>query len=199
MVRYKSNKQAFIIAGLVILLCLVSLSGATLALFSSDLNKGTIGVITTAGQVDVDIVDTDDVTLQKRALAFMTTSGSKTNTEDVLFEPGATFYTQGFQVKNVGNIPINFSITLSKNDEVDMDLFNKAFEIRVVKEGDDPSASPLISDFQGYYLDVGEKTDTYYLYIKMYETAGNEFKGESYTGIGITVYAVQGNVSMEEY
>ena len=99
----------------------------------------------------------------------------------------------------MGNIPINFSITLSKNDEVDMDLFNKAFEIRVVKEGDDLSASPLISDFQGYYLDVGEKTDTYYLYIKMYETAGNEFKGESYTGIGITVYAVQGNVSMEEY
>ena len=33
MFRYRSNKQAFIIAVLVILLCLVSLTGATLALF----------------------------------------------------------------------------------------------------------------------------------------------------------------------
>ena len=197
--QYKSNKQAFIIAGLVILLCLVSLTGATWALFSSDLKNGTIGVVTTAGNVEVDIVDTSDESLQDKALAFVTTSGAQTNSGNVLFEPGAAFYTQGFQVKNAGNIPINFSMTLSKNDDVDIDSFNRAFEVRVVKEGQDLSDAVLLSDFQGYYLEAGARTETYYLYIKMVESADNEFNGAYYSGIGITVYAVQGNVALEDH
>ena len=40
MLRYKSNKQACIIAALVILLCLVCLAGSTLALFTSDPEDG---------------------------------------------------------------------------------------------------------------------------------------------------------------
>jgi hypothetical protein len=32
----------------------------------------------------------------------------------------------------------------------------------------------------------------------MKDTAGNEFQGKTYTGIGVTVYAVQGNVTIEE-
>ena len=47
-------------------------------------------------------------------------------------------------------------------------------------------------------LEVGEKTDTYYLVIKMREEAGNEFQDKSYTGIGVTVYAVQGNAEVGE-
>ena len=35
------------------------------------------------------------------------------------------------------------------------------------------------------------------LYIKMKETAGNEFSNEHYSGIGITVTAVQGNVPID--
>jgi hypothetical protein len=57
MLRYKSHKQAFIMAALVILLCLVCLTGATLALFTGNVNDGTIGIITTTGDIAVDIVD----------------------------------------------------------------------------------------------------------------------------------------------
>ena len=128
MIRYKTNKQAFIIAALVILLCLVCLTGATLALFTSDPNDGTIGIVTTSGDVEIDIVDTSGVTLQNRALAFMTTSGA-TDSDDVLFEPGATFYTQGFKIKNTGDIPVNFSLSVSKDDKIDMEEFAKAFEL----------------------------------------------------------------------
>ena len=42
MFRYKSNKQAIIIAALIILLCFVCLTGSTLALFTNDPEKGTI-------------------------------------------------------------------------------------------------------------------------------------------------------------
>ena len=195
MFRYKSHKQAFIMTALVILLCLVCLTGATLALFTSDPNDGTIGIITTSGDVEIDIVDTSGVTLQNRALAFMTTSGA-TDSNDILFEPGATFYTQGFKIKNTGDIPVNFSLSVSKDDKIDMEEFDKAFELWIVKEGDDFSSAEKITEFKVNGLAAGESSETYYLFIKMKESVGNEFQGKTYTGIGVTVYAVQGNAQL---
>ena len=195
MIRYKTNKQAFIIAALVILLCLVCITGATLALFTSDPNDGTIGIVTTSGDVEIDIVDTSGVTLQNRALAFMTTSGA-TDSDDVLFEPGATFYTQGFKIKNTGDIPVNFSLSVSKDDKIDMEEFAKAFELWIVKEGDDFSNAEKLTEFKVNGLAAGESSDTYYLFIRMKESVGNEFQGKTYSGIGVTVYAVQGNAKL---
>ena len=195
MIRYKTNKQAFIIAALVILLCLVCLTGATLALFTSDPNDGTIGIVTTSGDVEIDIVDTSGVTLQNRALAFMTTSGA-TDSENVLFEPGATFYTQGFKIKNTGDILVNFSLSVSKDDKIDMEEFAKAFELWIVKEGDDFSNAEKLTEFKVNGLAAGESSDTYYLFIRMKESVGNEFQGKTYSGIGVTVYAVQGNAEL---
>ena len=195
MFRYKTNKQAVIIAALVILLCLACLTGATLALFTSDPNDGTIGIVTTSGDVEIDIVDTSGVTLQNRALAFMTTSGA-TDSDDVLFEPGATFYTQGFKIKNTGDILVNFSLSVSKDDKIDMEEFAKAFELWIVKEGDDFSNAEKLTEFKVNGLAAGESSDTYYLFIRMKESVGNEFQGKTYSGIGVTVYAVQGNAKL---
>ena len=196
MFRYKSHKQAFIMTALVILLCLVCLTGATLALFTSDPNDGTIGIVTTSGDVEIDIVDTSGVTLQNKALLFMTTSGAA-DSNDILFEPGATFYTQGFKIKNTGDIPVNFSLSVSKDDKIDMEEFDKAFELWIVKEGEDFSGAKKITNFKVDGLPAGESSDTYYLFIKMKESVGNEFQGKTYTGIGVTVYAVQGNAQLD--
>ena len=196
MFRYKSHKQAFIMTALVILLCLVCLTGATLALFTSDPNDGTIGIITTSGDVEIDIVDTAGATLQNRALDFITASGTPTDSGNVLFEPGATFYTQGFKIKNTGNIPVNFSLSVSKDDKIDMEEFDKAFELWIVKEGDDFQAAEKITNFKVNGLAAGKSSDTYYLFIRMNESVGNEFQGKTYTGIGVTVYAVQGNAQL---
>ena len=196
MFRYKSHKQAFIMTALVILLCLACLTGATLALFTSDLNDGTIGIITTSGDVEIDIVDTAGVTLQDRALAFMTTSGA-TSSENVLFEPGSVFYTQGFKITNKGNIPVNLSLSVSKDDRIDMEEFDKAFELWIVKEGDDFSTAERLTEFKVNGLAAGKSSETYFLFIKMKETVGNEFQGKTYTGIGVTVYAVQGNAKLD--
>ncbi len=196
MFRYKSHKQAFIMTALVILLCLVSLVGATLALFTSDPNDGTIGIITTSGDVEIDIVDLSGETLQNRALDFITASGTPTDSGNVLFEPGATFRTQGFKVKNTGDIPVNFSLSVSKDDKIDMEEFDKAFELWIVKEGDDFSSAEKITNFKVNGLVAGESSETYYLFIKMKESVGNEFQDKTYTGIGVTVYAVQGNAQL---
>ena len=197
MFRYKSHKKAFIMTALVILLCLVCLTGATLALFTSDPNDGTIGIITTSGDVEIDIVDTSGATLQNRALEFITASGTPTDSGNVLFEPGATFRTQGFRVKNTGDIPVNFSLSVSKDDKIDMEEFDKAFEIWIVRENDeDFKNAERITNFKGR-LEVGESSEKYCLVIKMKETVGNEFQGKTYSGIGVTVYAVQGNATID--
>ena len=56
MFRYKSSMKSVTIAVMVILLCMICLVGATLALFG-DTADGAIGIITTAGDIKVDIVD----------------------------------------------------------------------------------------------------------------------------------------------
>jgi hypothetical protein len=199
MFHYKTHKQKFIITALVILLFFGCFVGVTLALFKSDLldgNDGTIGIITTSGNVEIDIVDLSGKTLQNKALALMTSSGA-TDSEKVLFEPGATFYTQGFKIKNTGDIPVNFSLSVSKDDKIDMEELDKAFELWIVKEGDDFRNAKKLTEFKVNGLAAGESSDTYYLFIKMQETAGNEFQGKTYTGIGVTVYAVQSNARFD--
>ncbi len=194
MFTYKTSKQALIISTLAILLCFTCLTGATFALFTNDPNDGTIGVVVTSGEIKVDIVDTSDVTLQGRALSFITSSAEG----DHFFEPGATFYTQGFQVKNEGGIPINFSLSVSKDDSINMEEFEKAFDIWIVRADDENFANAeRLTNFKGS-LEAGKSSEIYHLFISMKETAGNEFQGKNYTGIGVTVYAVQGNVTIEE-
>ena len=196
MSRYKSNKYIFFIAALVILLCLVCITGATFAIFTNDVDDGTIGVVATAGNIEIDIVDVLGNTLKNKALTFKTTS---TATEEgvILFEPGAIFYTEGFKIANKGDIPINFCVSVSKDDDVDMEAFDEAFEVWIVQEGDDFSNAQKLSEFEVDGLAAKTNSKTYYLFIKMKETAGNQFQGNVYTGIGITVYAVQGNVEIE--
>jgi hypothetical protein len=140
-------------------------------------------------------VDTAGVTLQNKALAFMTTTGMAEDS-DILFEPGATFYTQGFRIQNVGDIPVNFTLSVSKDDSIDMAEFDEAFEVWIVKEGDDINAAQKLSSFKVDGLSAGDSSDTYYLVIKMKESVGNEFQNKTYTGIGVTVYAIQGNAKL---
>ena len=141
-------------------------------------------------------MDTSGATLQNRALAFMTTSGTPGSSE-VLFEPGATFYTQGFKIENKGNITVNFRISVSKDDQINMEEFDKAFELWIVKDGDDFQAAERLTEFKVNGLAAEKSSDTYYLLIKMKETVGNEFEDKKYTGIGVTVYAVQGNATIK--
>ena len=195
MFRYKSYKQTFIVAALIILLCLVCLTGATFALFTNDPNDGTIGIITTAGDVKVDIIDSSSgESLVGKVLQFRSSSEER----QIIFEPGATFVTQGFKVKNAGNIPVNFCLYVSRDENINMEEFIDAFDVWITKDPTDLKSAERLTEFYGR-LEVGQPTDEiYYLVIKMKETAGNQFQGKEYTGIGVTVYAVQGNVEIEE-
>lgn len=193
MIRYKTNKQAIIIAALIILLCLTTLTGATLALFTNDPKDGTIGIVTTTGNVDVDIVDDTDAhqTLVGSVLQFRSS-----NDGEIFFEPGATYGTEGFKIANKGDIPIKFRVYISEDEEEDMNEFHKAFEVWIGRSENPDGTTQKITEFEDE-LPVGAiSEDTYYLFVKMKETADNTFQNTSYSGIGITVYAVQGNADI---
>lgn len=189
MSRYKPNKKTFIIAAMVILLCLVSITGATFALFTSTTEDGKIGINTTSGSLKVDIIDASDnpTSLVGDVLDFITTSDK----QEILFEPGAMYYTEGFRVKNNGTIPMNFILYISEDETVSED-FSEAFEVWLTNDPTSRSNMVKIQEFDGG-LAVGETSDIYYLVFRMKETAGNEFQDRAFTGVGITVCAVQGN------
>ena len=188
MSRYKASYNKFIIAAMVILLCLISITGATLALFTSDVNDGTIGINATSGNVKVDIVDEKDTrSLVGEFLKFETLTPG----DEVLFEPGATYYTEGFRIKNKGDIPLDYILYVSE-DETISDDFSEAFDVWIVTDRADAKGEVKLMDFNGE-LAVGQCSEIYYLVFRMKETAGNEYQDRTFSGVGVTVCAVQGN------
>lgn len=189
MFRYKSFKTTLIIAALVILLCLVCITGATFALFTDTSGDGKIGINTTSGNLAVDIVDAKDQgSLVGEVLDFITTS------EDgqALFEPGATFRTIGFCVKNVGNIPLDYILYISEDETLAED-FAEAFDVWITTDPTNRDSAVKLSEFEGFDLAPTKTSEVYYLVVSMKTTAGNEFQDRTFMGIGITVCAVQGN------
>ena len=195
MLRYKTNKQALIIAAVIILLCIICLTGSTLALFTNDPNKGTIGIITTTGRVDVNIIDSNNTSLEGQVLQFYTNS----NNRDIEFEPGAGFYTQGFKIVNEGNIPIKFHMYISEDDSEDMEAFHEAFEMWITTDPTNTASMQKLTEFYGELKYQSDASETYYLFVRMKSSAGNTFQNKEFTGIGITVYAVQGNADITDF
>lgn len=190
MLENRHYKKEIIIAVAVILLCVISVTGTTFALFTSNLNDGTIGVNVTSGNVEVDIQDTEGKTLVGDVLDFVTTGVNTT----LYWEPGATFYTQGFKVANVGNIPVNFKAYIENGNE-DTKLI-EALEFYVTDDLKNIKEAKRLNEFSGR-LEVGESSKTYYLVVHMKEDANNDYQGLYLTGVGITVLASQGNVNVD--
>ena len=174
---------------LILLLCLVSMVGVTYALFTSDPEDGTIGINVTSGRVEIDIENDAGVSIVGSALHL---SPDGRLMEDVTFEPGATVYTEGFRVVNEGSITVNFRMCVSRDASIDETEFLEAFDVFVTKTPNDLNSAEPIYDFTGTLGADGE-TDLYHLVVRMKDTAGNKFQGVTYEGIGVTVFAVQGN------
>ena len=195
MFRYKLDKKTIIIAAMVILLCLVSITGATFALFTSGVEDGTVGINTTSGNLKLDIISDDPdnpTSLVGDVLNFIPKDGES----EILFEPGATYRTQGFRVKNNGNVLLNYILYLSNDDSVSDNFFD-VFDVWITTDVSSLENGIPPQDFDGR-LGVGEISDVYYLVFQMKPSAGNEHQKQLFNGVGITVYATQGNVDAHE-
>ncbi len=192
------HTSTLIIAAIVILLCFASITGATLAIFTSSSEDGKIGINATSGNIEVDITNSseDPSSIVGEVLNFTTSSGEIIT--DVLFEPGAFYYTEGFRVQNKGDIPINFILYISedKKNPDEAGDFAHGFEVWLTNDPTDRSTMVKMQDFDGR-LEPDGISDVYYLVFRMKESAGNEFQNRTFTGIGVTVCAVQGNVNIK--
>lgn len=168
--------------------CFTAVIGVTFALFVSE-KDGNVGVNVSSGTVRVDIVDENRVSLIGKPFIFNTPTGS------ALFEPGACFYTQGFKIKNTGSVPIKFKVYVSNDDDFDMQEFSTAFEVYLTTNPKDLTSAEKV-DFYTGELTATAYSETLFLVVKMKETASNYYKGSTFSGVGITVFAVQGNIEL---
>jgi len=194
-VGYIYGKRRGILAVLVflviILLCAIAIITLTSMLNKENEDDGKIGVNVVSGECKLDIVDKDGKSLLGDVLDFVSNSG-----EQVIFEPGATYYTEGFSVKNIGTVDVEYRVYISDDEKLAEADFKTAFDMWITKDPANLEQANKLTSFTGE-LKTTELSDTYYLVIRMKQTAGNEFQNKTYSGIGITVYAVQAKADME--
>jgi hypothetical protein len=184
------KRKTFILSMSMFALCVTLLVGVTLAIFTNDIDDGTIGINTTAGSIQIDILDEADVSLIGEVLYFDKEEGG---IKKIFWEPGATYVTEGFKVSNNGTIPVNYQIFINYTEE-DSDLV-KVLKFWVTEDPTSLESAVEITSYKGS-LDANDQTGPYYLVVQMSADAGNTYQGLELNGVGITVHAVQGNVNV---
>ena len=172
-----------------LVMCVVMLVGTTFAWFTDTASTAVNKIV--AGNLDVDIVDENGDSLDGGTLSFV----NKENQSNILWEPGATFFTQGFKIVNNGNLALKYKVVVSGTTG-DAKLL-KAIEFDVVTEKTKEAAEALAKEGNLLKQNDSAPADTdaakvyYYLRGHMKEEAGNEYKNLTLDGISITVYATQ--------
>ena len=182
----KATKRALLTSVMALVMCVVMLVGTTFAWFTDTASTAVNKIV--AGNLDVDIVGEDGKTLDGKTLNFV----NKENQSNILWEPGATFFTQGFKIVNKGNLALKYKVVVSGKTG-DAKLLN-AIKFDVVTEKTKEATEALAEE--GNLLkqnDSAPANDGVYYYLRghMDENAGNEYKNLTLDGISITVYATQ--------
>ena len=191
MTSSKSTKRALISSALAILMCVAMLIGTTFAWFTDTASTGVNKI--QAGNLDVDIIDLQGHSLDGKTLKWQKASGAEN--EDVLWEPGCTYYLTPFQIQNKGSLALKYKVVINgvSGDSKLLEALEFGFYYFRVGFGEERSLDELI---EGGKLDnvaeyPGLCTAPIYIVAHMKEEAGNEYQGLSIDGIGITVYATQ--------
>ncbi len=181
MARSKNTKRALILSAMSLLLCVSMLVGTTFAWFT-DTDTATVTNIV-SGTLDIKILDANG-NEKKDALNFVNKNGSA----DILWEPGATFRTEGFKLKNNGSLYLKYKIQIN-NTEVSYNKLNEVIDFSLVKEDGTVIDLATMKDIE--LAPTTGMSDLMFIEGKMQTTAGNEYQGQTMTGVSITVLAAQ--------
>ena len=194
----KATKRALLTSVMALVMCVVMLVGTTFAWFTDTASTGVNKI--QAGNLKVDIVDKDGTSLKNKSLSFIkagltTDTGAEIDpnaTTEILWEPGCRYLTEGFKIKNDGNLALKWKAVVNKGTTAKnpgkFDLLD-VIDFYLVK-GDKNSEGTLLDEFTGT-LQKTETSDVYYIKGVMKTTAGNDYQGLTLDGITITVYATQ--------
>lgn len=167
----KTTKRALISSLLSLVLCMSMLIGTTFAWFTDSVTSATNTI--KAGNLDIAIVDANDEDLS--TISFVKANGEGT----ILWEPGCTYKTQEFYIKNNGNLDLKYEVVISGLTG-DTDLLNVIdFTFNGIENGAKGT------------LKAGAKTNAITISGHMDEDAGNDYMNKSLDGVSITVNATQ--------
>ena len=184
MTKSKQTKRALFSSSLALVLCFTMLLGTTFAWFT-DTDTASVNKIQ-AGNLKIAIVDANDNDLTE-ALAFKNDDGETR----ILWEPGATFQTDEFYIKNKGNLHLTYKIEIN-NTEVSYNKLNEVIGFCLVDA--DGNQFDLSREFD---LAPDRKSGALRIQGTMSPDADNAYQGLSLDGVAITVYAKQNTVEKD--
>ena len=204
MTSSKSTKRALLTSVLALLMCVTMLVGATFAWFTDTASTGVNKIV--SGNLKVDIIGANsDSHIEK--LDFTKATGAEG--ENLLWEPGCRYLTEGFRIANNGNLALKWKAEINKDNITDGKVEGSTIakdgkslldviDFYVVTSTDENADAVAIENFTGN-LAKGAKSGVYYIKGVMKTTAGNDYQDLTLDGITITVYATQDTVESDSY
>ena len=209
MTNKRATKRALLTSVLAICLCLVMLIGSTFAWFTDTASTGVNTI--TSGKLDIQLVGAETDTELTNALKW-TQMVKNTEHEMVLtpvdagsplWEPGVTFLTEGFRIKNNGNLALKFKINVNKGVKGTNDAFDlkNVIDFAIVTKDGDTYTPVALENFEGTLSGKADNvySPVYYLQGHMQESAGNDYQGKTLDSIVIGVVATQWNYEYDSF
>lgn len=204
MTSSKSTKRALMTSVLALLMCVTMLIGTTFAWFTDTASTGVNKIV--SGNLKVDIIGANsDSHIEKLDFTKATGAGG----ENLLWEPGCRYLTDGFRIANKGNLALKWKAEINKDNITDGKVEGSTIakdgkslldviDFYVVTSTDENADAVAIENFTGN-LAKGAKSGVYYIKGVMKTTAGNDYQDLTLDGITITVYATQDTVESDSY
>ena len=194
--KLKSKKSALLLSFTSLLLCFAMLAGSTFAWFTDTATTGVNKIV--SGNLKVDIIGADsDAHIEK--LNFTKATGAEG--EQLLWEPGCRYLTQGFRITNKGNLALKWKAQVNKGttaaNEKNADLLD-VIDFYLVTGTGENQTEQLLNEFTGA-LKKTETSNVYYIKGVMKKEAGNDYQNLTLDGITITVYAMQDTVENDSF
>ena len=192
----KATKRALLTSVMALVMCVVMLVGTTFAWFTDTASTGVNKIV--SGNLKVDIIRANsDSHIEK--LDFTKATGAEG--ENLLWEPGCRYLTEGFRIANKGNLALKWKAEINKDNIVNGKVVDTAKDgvslldvidfYVVTKAADGTETAVAIENFTGKLAANVGKSETYYIKGVMQTTAGNDYQDLTLEGITITVYATQ--------
>ena len=193
----RATKRALLTSVMALVMCVVMLVGTTFAWFTDTASTGVNKIV--AGNLKVDIVDKEGNN-HLDTLNFTKAAGAPDG-EQLLWEPGCRYVTEGFRIANKGKLALKWKAQVNKGttaaNEGNFDLLD-VIDFYLVRSKDANDMGTALDEFSGN-LTAGAKSDVYYIKGVMQTTAGNDYQNLTLDGITITVVATQDTVENDSF
>ncbi len=205
MTNFKTTKRALFTSSLSLLLCVAMLIGSTFAWFTDSATTGVNTIV--AGNLDIDIVDSSNNSLQGGSLGFVKNAGGAIITDDILWEPGCRYILQPATLVNKGNLWVKYRVMISAVNGADdgeydlasvIDVYEGSTHLGTLRQvlamGDNIKEGVLAPNGE-----AGDKASFGEIKLVMQESAGNEYMNTSIESIAIKVEATQKDTEEDSY